>query len=183
MAWIILLLGLALWCGAHFFKRIAPERRASLGDAGKGYVAGALLLSIVLMVIGYRWTPFVPVWNPPVFFTHINNLLIVVAFYLMSPAPKKGRLLNGMRHPMLTGFGLWAFAHLMVNGDLTALVTFGILLAWAVAEIRIINAAEPEWQPNPKGHWKYEGMGIVGALALTAIVGWIHGWLGPWPFG
>ena len=52
MIWLIL--GVALWWGAHFFKRVAPDVRASLGDPGKGAVALALLVSIVLMVIGYR---------------------------------------------------------------------------------------------------------------------------------
>ena len=31
-----LILGLALWCGGHFFKRLAPDARARMGDAGKG---------------------------------------------------------------------------------------------------------------------------------------------------
>lgn len=183
MSWIVLLLGIALWWGAHLFKRVLPERRAALGDAGKGYVAGALLLSIVLMVIGYRRTPPVEIWTPPAFLTHINNLLVVAAFYLMSPAPKKGRLFYTWRHPMLTGFGLWALAHLLVNGDLTAIVTFAGLGAWALVAMQVINAAEPEWSPNPQGEWKWEGIGLAGAVVLTLVVGLIHGWIGPWPFG
>lgn len=184
MSWIVLLAGIALWWGAHLFKRIAPERRAAMGeDKGKGPIAIALVVSIVLMVIGYRWTPMVELWTPPAFFTHINNLMVLIALYLMSPAPKKGRLLNGMRHPMLTGFGLWAAAHLLVNGDLTAIVTFGLLLLWAVVEMRVINAAVPGWTPNPKGSWKYEGMGIVGALVALVVIGYIHSLVGPWPFG
>lgn len=184
MAWIVLILGIALWWGAHLLKRVAPEQRAALGaDRGKGIIAGVLFGAIVLMVIGYRWTPFVPVWGPPSFLTHINNLLILVAFYLMSPAPKKGIFLNGMRHPMLTGFALWAGAHLLVNGDLTAILTFGGLLAWAVVTMRVINTAEPEWTPNPKGEIKYEAMGIGGSVVLLVVVGYIHFWLGVWPFG
>ena len=42
----------------------------------------------------------------------------------MSPAGKKGRLLNKLRHPMLGGFKLWAFAHLLVNGDLASVILF-----------------------------------------------------------
>ena len=182
MGWIVLLMGLALWFGAHVFKRAMPERRAGMGDAGKGVVAAAILAGIVLMVLGYRWTPFVPVWNPPSFLVHINNLLVLIAFYLLSPAPKKGRLFHRVRHPMLTGFGLWAVAHLLVNGDLTAIVTFGVLLIWAVVEIVWINAAEPDWEPNPPGAWKWDGIGLAGAVILVAVVGYIHAWLGVWPF-
>ena len=183
MGWLLLLLGLALWVAPHFFKRLAPERRAAMGDAGKGAVALAIVGGIVLMVLGYLWTPDVFVCAPPPFLTHLNNLLILIGFYLMSPAPAKGRLFYGMRHPMLTGFALWAFAHLLVNGTLAAIVLFGVLLLWALAEMRVINTAVPEWSPNPQGEWKWDGIGLVGAVVLLVVVGLIHGWLGPWPFG
>ena len=54
MSWFLLILGIAIWWGAHLFKRIAPDARASLGDPGKGLVAVAIAVAIVLMVIGYR---------------------------------------------------------------------------------------------------------------------------------
>ena len=76
MGYILLLLGLAIWIGAHAFKRLAPERRASMGEAGKGLVAVLLVGSIVLMVIGYRSAGIVNVWFPPPFLVHIANLLI-----------------------------------------------------------------------------------------------------------
>jgi uncharacterized membrane protein len=181
--WLVLIAGIALWWGGHLFKRAAPDLRAPMGDKGKGLVALLLLGSIVLMVIGYRGTPFVGIWQPPLFLTHVNNLLVLVGIYMMSPAPKKGRLLNGWRHPMLAGFGLWAFAHLLVNGDLTAIVTFGGLLAWALVEMRVINAAEPEWSPNPPGQIKFDAMFLAASVVALAVIGYIHAWLGVWPFG
>ena len=50
----LLIIGLALWILVHWFKRLAPNLRASLGDAGKGIVAVLLLVGLVLMIIGYR---------------------------------------------------------------------------------------------------------------------------------
>lgn len=182
MSWVILIAGVALWWLAHFFKRIAPERRASMGDRGKIYVAIALVLSIVLMVIGYRGTDFIYVWAPPEYLVHVNNLLVLIAIFLMSPAPRRGKLISGMRHPMLTGFGLWAFAHLLVNGDLAAIVLFGGLLAWAVVEIPVINAAEPEWTPPTGGSYSRDAMFAAASVILLIVIGWIHNWLGVWPF-
>ena len=49
---VVLILGVALWWGAHLFKRAAPARRAAMGDAGRGIMAVALVISIVMMVIG-----------------------------------------------------------------------------------------------------------------------------------
>lgn len=183
MSWIVLLLGLALWWAAHLFKRILPERRAALGKKGKGLVAGALAVAILLMVLGYRGTPSVTLWTPPTFLTHVNNLLVLLAFYLMSPAPAKGALLTHMRHPMLTGFGLWAIAHLLVNGDLASILLFGGLWAWSIVTKIVINKADPTWSAPEKGTLAWDAKGAAGAVLLVVVIGLLHGWLGPWPFG
>lgn len=179
----LMILGVALWAAAHLFKRLAPGARASMGARGKGLVALVLLVSVVLMVIGFRGAPGIYVWGPPVWATHLNNLLILVAIFMMSPAPRKGRLLNNMRHPMLTGFGLWAIAHLLVNGDLASVLMFGGLLLWAVAEVIAINRAEPRWQPTETGTYAKDGIFLVASVLLMGVIGFIHSWLGYWPFG
>lgn len=180
---ILMILGIALWAGAHLFKRAAPDARANLGDKGKGLIALALLASIVLMVIGFRGADLGQVWFPPVWGTHLNNLLVLIAIFMMSPAPRKGKLLNNMRHPMLTGFGLWAIAHLLVNGDLASVILFGGLLVWAIAEVLIINRAEPRWRPIETGTYAKDGMFLVASVILMGVIGYIHYWLGYWPFG
>jgi len=183
MSWLLLILGIAIWWGAHLFKRVAPRARAAMGDPGKGVIAVALVASIVFMVIGYRGTDFTYVWAPPSFLIHLNNLLMLIAICLFSPAPKRGRLLYGMRHPMLIGFKTWAFAHLLVNGDLASVVLFGALLAWAVVEMIVINRSEPGWQkPTEPGTYAKDGMFFVGSVILLAVIGYIHAWLGVWPF-
>jgi uncharacterized membrane protein len=182
MGFVLLILGVALWCAAHFFQRLLPEQRAAMGDAGKGAVALALVVSILLMIFGYRMTDFIHVWAPPTFMVHINNLLVLIAIYMMSPAGAKGRLLNKMRHPMLGGFKLWAFAHLLVNGDLASIVLFGGLLAWAVAEVIVINRSEPDWTPGEPGTYGKDAMFFVASIVLLGLIGYVHGLVGPSPF-
>lgn len=178
----LLVLGILLWWGGHMFKRLAPDARASLGDKGKGITALTIVAGIVLMVIGYRATDFIYVWAPPSFMVHINNLLVLIAIYMMSPAPKKGALLSGMRHPMLTGFALWAIAHLLVNGDLASIVLFGGMLLYVPVQMMLINRAEPQWTPGPKGSIAKDGMFFVASIVLLAVIGYIHGLIGPTPF-
>ncbi|WP_415921478.1 NnrU family protein [Tateyamaria sp. SN6-1] len=182
MFWIILGAGVAVWWAAHLFKRVAPARRAAMGDPGKGAVAAAIAVSILLMIIGYRGTEFLPVWQPPAFMVHINNLGMLIAIYMLSPAPKRGKLLQGLRHPMLTGFSIWAVAHLLVNGDLASIILFGGLLVWAVLTARIINAADPAWTPNTGGSYAKDAMFLVGSVVLLGLIGMVHNWLGVWPF-
>ncbi|MGR3617639.1 MAG: NnrU family protein [Paracoccaceae bacterium] len=182
MGFLILTVGVALWWAAHLFKRVAPARRAAMGDKGRGLVALAILASVVLMIIGYRMAPFVPVWTPPTYMVHINNLLVLIGIWAMSPAGTKGKILSGIRHPMLMGFRLWALAHLLVNGDAASLVLFGGLLAWGVAEIKVINAADPDWKPRTDGSIAKDGMFFVASIVLLGVIGYVHGLIGPSPF-
>lgn len=179
----LLILGLILWAAAHFFKRVMPEQRASLGDRGKGFVALALLVSVVLMVIGYRAADGAFFWGRHPATTGINNLMMIAALYFVSPGPSKGAIFYKMRHPMLTGFSLWAVAHLLVNGDVPSFVLFGGLLVWALAEMAVINRAEPNWAPPAKGTIAKDGMFLGISVILLGVIGAIHTWLGYNPFG
>lgn len=180
---LILILGVALWWAAHLFKRVAPERRAAMGDRGKGLVAVLLVISVLLMIVGYRQT-YGPVWwDRTAATTGINNLLIVVAFYFYAADGMKTRITAHVRHRQLTGFALWALAHLLVNGDLAGVILFGGLLAWVPVEMAMINRAGPWVRPTGPFSARKEAMAVAGAVIVTIVVGLIHGWVGPWPFG
>jgi uncharacterized membrane protein len=180
----ILILGLILWVVPHLFKRLAPDVRASLGDGpAKIGVGIASILAIVLMVKGFRAADFVEVWHPPVFLTHINNLLMLIAVYVFGLGFSRGVLRTRIRHPMLTAVKTWAFAHLLVNGDLASIVLFGGLMAWAVVSIVLINRQAPAWVPPACGPVRNDIIyGAVALLVFGAIV-FIHNWLGHWPLG
>ena len=180
---VLLILGVALWWGAHLFKRLAPAQRAALGDKGKGAVALALLAAILLMIFGYRMADGAFFWGRHPATVGINNLLMIAALYLTSPGPKKGALLYRMRHPMLTGFLLWAVAHLLVNGDVPSFVLFGGLGLWAIVEMVVINRAEPEWTPPQKGSIGKDAMFLAISVVLLFVIGFIHTWLGYPTFG
>lgn len=183
MGTLVLILGVALWWAAHLFKRLAPERRAAMGDSGRLAATAAILLSIVLMVIGYRWADPIWLWTPPLWTVHLNNLLVFVAFYFYAASGLKTRLAQKVRHPQLSGFKAWAVAHLLVVGTLQGLILFGGLLAWAVVSVIVINRADRTWTRPPEAAMWREGVALVTALFLMLVVGIIHGWVGPWPFG
>lgn len=185
----LLLLGLALWIAAHVAKRLAPDLRQSLsdkmGEASKGVFAVLIVLSIVLMVLGYRSTDFTPLWEPPGFMVHLNNLLMVIALYIYGAGGPKGAkvwLGTKLRHPQLTGFSIWAVAHLLVNGDLSAVILFGGLLIWAQFSIVLINRNEGPWVVPARAAPKKEIVLIVITIVLFLAITSLHAWLGRWPF-
>lgn len=180
---IFLILGVGLWTFSHIFRRLAPERRAALGEKeGKRIIAVGVVAGIVLMVIGYRWAPVITIYTLGPWATHVNNLLVLIGFYLFAVSGSKAGILKPMRHPMLLGFSAWAVGHLLVNGDVASLILFGGLLAWAQLEISWINRAEPDWVPferKPAGRQ----VGIAAsAVVAYGVVAMIHAWLGVWPF-
>lgn len=179
---VLLIASLALWAGAHYFKRLMPERRAAMGDMGKGVVALTIVAGIVLMVIGYRGAEFIHIWSPPAFLTHVNNTLMLVAFWLFGSGKAGVWPATRIRHPQLASVKTFAFAHLLVNGDLASILLFGGLLAWAVSEVILINKSEPDWTPPaPAPKKKLITNGVI-TLVVFFIVTFLHNWLGVWPF-
>jgi uncharacterized membrane protein len=180
---VLLISGVALWWAAHLFKRVAPERRAALGDKGKGLVAVLLVLSVFLMARGYGQAEGPVWWGRSPATTGINNLLMLLAFYLYAADGMGTRVTAWIHHPQLTGFSLWAVAHLLVNGDLASFVLFGGLLAWALVEIMLLNRAGAWKRRTGPFPARKEIMAAVGAVVVMLVVGLLHGWIGPWPFG
>ena len=182
----LLILGLALWVGAHLFKRLAPGVHGALGSKAKPLVAVLLVASVVMMVVGYRAADGAVYWGRSPALVGINNLLMVLAFYVYAVGGPKGpRIWLGtkLRHPQLIGFSIWAFAHLLVNGDAESIILFGGLLAWAQAEIAIINMQDGPWTPPARAPMKKEIIYIVAAIVGTVVVMVIHNFLGVQPWG
>jgi uncharacterized membrane protein len=183
----LLILGLLLWTAAHVFKRLAPVQRQAMtdrmGDRAKGVIAVALLISIVLMVIGYRDAGSDFLWGRSAATTGINNLLMIPAIALLGLGSSKSRFNGALRHPMLTGVIVWSLSHLLVNGDVASVVLFGGLALWAVLEMVLINRAVPEWTPPQKGTKAGDIKLLVITLLLYSVIAAIHTWLGYFPFG
>lgn len=183
MGMILLILGVALWSAAHLFKRLAPARRAAMGDKGRGPVALGILAGVVLMVIGYRMADGAVFWGRSPMLTGINNLLMLVSVYLFAASGMKTAVARRMRHPMLAAVRAWALAHLLVNGDVPSFILFGGLLVWSFAEVALINRAEPDWTPPAPQPARKEIIAAVAAVIVFAAIAGIHYLLGYPVFG
>lgn len=178
----LLVFGLVLWIGAHSFQRLLPDARGRLGARGKGPVALILLLSVVLMVLGYRGADFVSIYSPLPGMGHLNNLLMLFAIFLLGAGSAKGKIASKIRHPMLSGAVVWAIAHLLVNGDLASVILFTGLGLWAVGQMIMINRAEGPWTKPVPGPWTKDLRVLAIAVVLYGAIAGIHIWLGHNPF-
>lgn len=179
----LLILGVLIWSLAHMAERIFPGFHRALRGAERPMVGALVLVSVVLMFIGWRATDPTLLWAPNAALKGINNLLMLFAVYLFAASGMKLWITRKIRHPQLTGVKTWAIAHLLVNGDIPGFVLFGGLLIWAVLEVILINR-QTKWTPptGPVNVGKEIG-GIVGTLIVYAAIAGIHYWFGYPVFG
>ena len=184
---IQLLAGLAIWWLAHLFKRMFAGMRRDLDKTvgekpAKALFGIVLIVSVVLMVRGYKAMDFIPVYTPLPGIVHLNNLIMLVALFVVGIGMAGGPLSAKIRHPMLWGLILWSIAHLLVNGDLASLLLFGGLGLWAPVQMRLINQSEGPWQrPMPGDSSRDWKLGLT-ALFLFVLIAGIHWLFGHNPF-
>src|ERR1700719_4414947 len=162
--------GLVLFLGVHTLTTQRGLRAQCIGAMGEGgYKIGYAVASfagLALIVWGfahYRADGMIPVWSPPTFLKHFNVALMLPAVILVVAAYIRGRIYAAVKHPMLSGVKLWAFGHLLANGDLGGIILFGSFLGWAVFDrISLKRRADTGGPPIPVG-------GITNDLIAVAV--------------
>jgi uncharacterized membrane protein len=179
-----LILGLILFLGMHSARMIAPAWRdgrvATMGEGPwKGIYSLISLAGFVLIIWGYgrAWAVAPVLYEPPTWLKHLAALLMFFSFVsaMVSTFPA-GRLKPALKHPLLLAVKIWAFAHLLANGDLAAVILFGAFLAWAVADRIALKRRD---EPLPlAGPVKWDVAAIVSGAALYVLFVWkLHLWL------
>lgn len=183
----ILVVGLILFIGVHSIRMVAaPWRAAQIERFGmQGWRATYAVLSaagIVLTVYGYglaRREPVV-VWTPPVWMAHVTALLTAIAFILLTaPYVRGNHFKRALGHPFLCGVALWAFAHLLANGTLNAIVLFGAFFVWSLLDARSERRRDREAGViYPEGVVSRDVLVVViGLVGWAAFAFWLHGLL------
>jgi uncharacterized membrane protein len=182
----ILILGLVVFIGAHSFTMARGARAQAIARLGEGPYRGLYslvsLIGLVLIIWGfgaYRAGGYIQVWNPPVWTRHLALPLVWVAFVAFAAAYLPGRIRRALKHPMLAGLKIWAFAHLLANGDLGSILLFGSLLAWAVvARIstkrrdEVVDHAGPVAAP---AGWRNDILAVaIGTVLYLVFLIWLH---------
>jgi uncharacterized membrane protein len=168
----------------------SPELRDGLRTrlGARTYAVVFSLLSLagfIIIVLGYHKLQIHPgknpvLWYPPVWTRHIAVGLMLPALILLVAAFIPSRIRTAVRHPMLAAIKIWAFAHLIANGDLGSLLLFGSFLAFAVYDrisVKRRGALGPLGNAVPGSVLNDVAVVIIGIGLYAAMLLGLHQWL------
>ncbi|WP_338723360.1 NnrU family protein [Devosia sp. XK-2] len=148
---ITFILAFAVFLALHSIPAIPGIRQRLVAILGRRlYLATYSLISIAALAWVFQAAfalDYLELWAPAAWQAWVAIASVPVALFLLvagliSPNPlsisfrrgeeKAGAIVAVTRHPVLWGFVLWAFGHLVVNGDLRSVMLFGALGIFAV---------------------------------------------------
>jgi uncharacterized membrane protein len=181
MGLVIMILGLALFIGAHGLTTRRELRAALIGRFGESVYKIAYsvvsLAGLVLIAWGYsiyRATGWIDIWYPPRFMKHITIGLMLPAAIMIVASYLRGRIYTVLKHPMLASVKLWAAAHLLSNGDLGSIILFGSFLGWAVYDrISLKRRSDPGGPPIPVGGGGNDALAVLVGLVVYLALGYV----------
>ena len=176
----ILILGLVVFLANHLFVTLRGARAAAIARLGlsayRALFSVVSLIGLALIVWGYadyRAHEWVDIWSPPGFMRHITVGLMLIAAILLTAAFIPSHVKAWAKHPMLAAVKIWAFAHLLSNGDLGSIVLFGAFLAWAVyARISAKRRTDAVLPAAPTG-WANDIIVVVVGIVVYLALGFI----------
>jgi uncharacterized membrane protein len=173
---ILLALGVLLFGLVHLIPAfpVAKERiKKRLGEKAYGPVFGALsIIPLVLIVVGWRMSPFIPVYEPPENGRYINFVLTALAFIALGVFIFRGKLRQILRFPLAIGVILWAMGHLFANGDLASVILFGGLLIYGL--VHLLAGLANGLRPSPEVRNGHDMLAILIGLALYGVMTQLH---------
>ena len=155
-----------------------PIRQGIINTIGALPYKGAYSLisgaGLALIIIGWSKADASLLYAAPSWGRHVAFLLMWVALILLAAAYlPAGRIAAGAKHPMLAGVKIWAFAHLLANGEVRSVLLFGSFLVFAVIDrIAVKKRAAPT---RTAGGPINDGLAFaVGTAVYLAILFHLH---------
>lgn len=160
----MLILATFLFVGGHLILSAPPVRQPLVARLGSGGFMGAYSLisagSLVWMILAFRSAPYDPVlWHLGPAVDGMNHLFVLIAVLLLvlgysqknptaigqadglaAEDPARG-IIRLTRHPVMWGIAVWAFGHLLANGEMRmVIITVGMLI------LTLGGAASLDWK-------------------------------------
>jgi uncharacterized membrane protein len=175
----LLAFGVLLFAVLHLVSAVPGLKQAfksRLGERAFGPAYGlASLLALAIIVVGWRRSDFEFVYDPPAWGAHANFAFTLVAFLCFGIFLFRGSWRQRLRFPMGLAVIFWATGHLLANGDLSSVILFGGMLAYALVHIGLGLASGARPSPEVRGGHNLAAM--LAGLALYGVMTQLHPYL------
>ena len=165
---ILLALGVFLTAALHLVAAVPSLKadiKARVGEKAYGPLFGiASIIGIVVIVLGWRSSAFVAVYDPPEWGRHANYLLTLIAFVFLGIFLFRGSWRQKVRFPMAFAAIFWATGHLLANGDMASIILFGGF--WIYAVLHILIGTLNGVMPSPVVRSGHNLLSVLGGIAL-----------------
>lgn len=177
-----LVLGVVLWSFVHFLPAVAVGLRKKLvktlgENAYKGAFTLLMVLSIYLVISGWKAAVPESVYLAPSWGRHITSLLVLAGLILFIAPYPPTNIKRWLRHPQLTGVACWGVGHLLSNGEARSIVLFGGFAAWAIVEMILLNHRDGAWAKPAPSPRKNDIILVLAGLVVYVIIATSHQWL------
>lgn len=126
----------------------------------RGFTIGYSLLSLAILawiIIAAGRAPFMPLWGWEPWQNHVTLTLMLAVCLIAALAvgrpnplsfgganndrfdPNHAGIVGWVRHPLLLALFLWAFAHMIPNGNLAHVILFAVFAGFALLGMKIID--------------------------------------------
>ncbi len=139
---LLLIAGLAVFFAAHSAnipRGLRAGLAAKLGETPFKLAYSALsAIGLAMIWFGYgeaRRMGLAPLYTPPYWLGHLLLILMPISLVIFASAyTPTGRIKQTIKHPVVAAVKIWAFSHLLVNGEVQSVILFGAFLVWAVVD-------------------------------------------------
>jgi uncharacterized membrane protein len=172
---ILLAIGVAAFACVHLSTAVPAVEavwQRKLGHRFRPVFGAILLICLALVVLGWRWSPYVPVYEPPAWGRYAAFVLVLIAFICVGVFLFRGALRQKLRFPLAIGLILWGVGHLLANGDLASLILFGGFILYATFHIGLgtVNGI----RPSPIVRGGHDVLSILAGFALFGLMTQLH---------
>ncbi|WP_150467266.1 NnrU family protein [Francisella sp. SYW-9] len=179
---LYLIVGILIWSLIHFIPTYFFNfRKKIINITGenpyKGIFSLLIVISIVLMVIGWRTSSAETIYSLPETIAHpITFICVTISFLLFFSGRIKSRIIKYIHNPQLVAVITWGVGHIISNINLKAIILFGGLVIWAIISIIQTNHRDAKIQKNlpEKFSIKSDILNILVGLVALCIFIFLH---------
>lgn len=173
----ILITGFVIFFGTHLSPGVFGLRSTLIDRLGEKrflavYIASSVT-GMICIIAGKTRADFIGIYHPPLWAKPVVPALLAVAFILLAALILPTNIKRFIRHPMLWGISFWSAGHLLANGDLSSIITFGGFGAYSLISIWSLNRRGAQLSTQRYSP-ALDILTIAAGLASYGVIVWLH---------